>query len=704
LFVGMTAAALAGVAAFIIAPAGATLTGSSFNTTNGDLTSITLHDWNPANNPVGNIGPIQTITCPAAAPGAGTNCGLDLTNSSADDSFAQGPKEDDPAPAVGTGSIPPNKDDLSRFYVNQEKAGGKDFLYLAWERTNTLGSAHMDFEFNQSDTASSNGVTKVRTAGDMLITFDFGGSGAPVLSLSKWITSVTPPDTAATVCQAANTLPCWGKLQNLGVFADASVNNHDVIDNNPPGAPRTLPGNIDSKGTTDATFGEAGINLTDAGAFPPNVCAHFGAASLKSRSSGQSFTSTLKDFIAPIPVNIQNCGGLQVQKYIDINENASQDTGERALTPSGNVVDDDLHNWSFTITGPNSFTCTGSTNASGVLTNCLKPDNTAADLAALPAGTYTVTENANANRTIGSNSSPFFNTDPGPAPKTPPVSDTATVVINQTATVDFGNSCYATANFSVTGVPSGQSGLFVRYTVNNGATSKDVNLTQNGSTWSGSDGGLRKGDVIHWSFGINSDPTHLVAGPDFTLSGYPSCAGSGSQAFPTTTVNSLKYKDINANGSQDAGEGGLQGFQFQLKHGSDIVDTQRSSASGAIQFQGVAPGTYTIHEVGPPTGWTQTEPANNGDVTVTVNLGDSSVTAGSFGDTPRSNVEVTFHSLASLLNADGSADGPATKATSITCKDTNDQSVGSSSTNSLTSDDVKLNQSSMTCVITYTDP
>lgn len=697
----MTATSLAGLAVFIIASAGATLPGSSFNTTNGDLTDLALHDWNPAGNPVGNVGPLQTITCPSSPPGAGTNCGLDRTGSSLDDSFAQGPKEDDPAPSVGTGSIPPNKDDLSRFYVNQEKAGGSDYLYLAWERTNTLGSAHMDFEFNQSSALSANGVTKVRTAGDMLITFDFGGSGVPTLSLSKWLTSG-----AASQCEASNSLPCWSALQSLGAFADASVNNHNVTDNNPPGNPRTLAGSVSSNGTVSSTFGEAGINLTAAGVFPPNVCAHFGAASLKSRSSGSSFTSTLKDFIAPIPVNISNCGVLEVQKYIDINENASQDSGERALTGNGgNVVDDDLHNWSFTITGPNSFMCTGTTDASGVLTNCVKPDNTTADLAALPGGTYTVTENANASKTIGSNSSPFFNTDPGPAPKTPPVSDTAEVTIDATKTIDFGNSCYATANFAVTGVPTGQSGLFVRYTVNNGATSKDVALTQNGSTWTGSDGGLRRGDVIHWSFGINNDPTHLVAGPDFTLSGYPTCAGSGTRAFPTTTVNSLKYKDINANGTKDdSGEGGLQGFQFQLKHGSDTIDTQRSGANGAIQFGGVAPGTYAIHEVGPPAGWTQTEPANNGDVTVTVDLGDASVTAGSFGDTPLSNIDVTFHSLAHLLKADGSNDSPATKATSIACSDANGDVGSSTNSNTNTTNDLKLNQSSVTCVITFTDP
>jgi Prealbumin-like fold domain len=287
----------------------APLTGSSFDAANGTLTDLVDHDWNPPGQPAGNIGPLQPITCPAL--GAGTNCGVDRTNSSLDDSFTQGPKEDDQAPVIGDGSIPPNKDDLSRFYVNQEKASGNDFLYLAWERTATLGSAHMDFEFNQSNTPSANGVTKVRTAGDLLVTFDFGGSGQPVLSLGRWVTSG-----AASQCEASNSVPCWGDLVNLttGGIANGAVNNANVIDFNPPNAPRTLAGSVSSNGSVSSTFGEAAINLTLAGVFPANRCAHFGAAMLKSRSSGQSFTSSLKDFIAPIPVNITNCGSVIIHK------------------------------------------------------------------------------------------------------------------------------------------------------------------------------------------------------------------------------------------------------------------------------------------------------------------------------------------------------------------------------------------------------
>ncbi len=398
----------------LVGTAFAILPNSTFNTSNGDLTDSTHHDWNPAGKPAGNLGPIQTITCPAT-PGAGTNCGLDLTGSKLDNSFANGPKEDDLAPSIGTGSIPPNKDDLSRFYVNQEKANGKDYLYLAWERTNLLGSAHMDFEFNQSNVLSANGVTMVRTDGDMLITFDFGGSGVPVLSLSRWLTTGS-----SSQCEVpSDGIPCWSALQDLtsSGFADGSVNNANVQDFNLPNAPFTQPGNVSSNGTVSSTFGEAAINLTDAGVFPANKCAHFGAADLKSRSSGQSFTSTLKDFIAPIPVDISNCGKVVIIKHTD---------------PRGQ---NQSFNYTSTIPGNTSF----SLNDNG---------NTTADSAGntktiqnVFAGPYTVTEGAEPSNYVleslscvgdglGSTGAP----DPGN-----PAQANLTVVADSTVTCTYTN-------------------------------------------------------------------------------------------------------------------------------------------------------------------------------------------------------------------------------------------------------------------------
>jgi Prealbumin-like fold domain len=324
--VGAMAAVFALASAMFIAASSATLSGSSFNSTNGSLTSNTQHDWNPAGSPSGNVGPVEAISC-----ATGVNCGVDLVNDKSDNSLGQGSKEDDIAPTVVTGAIPPSKDDLSRFYVNKEKVSGTDYLYLAWERSNLLGSAHMDFEFNQSSTKSTNNVTPVRNAGDLLIDFDFSGSGDPVLAKHTWITS----GNAATDCEASNTLPCWNKATNLtsGGFADGSVNSSDQLDYNPPNAPRTLPGN--TKNGTNSTFGEAAINLQGAGVFSAGVCTHFGSAYLKSRSSGNSFSSELKDFIAPVPVNISNCGSLTIKKVTQ---------------PSPDTTDT---SFSFSVNGPN---------------------------------------------------------------------------------------------------------------------------------------------------------------------------------------------------------------------------------------------------------------------------------------------------------------------------------------------------------------
>ena len=172
-------------------------------------------------------------------------------------------------------------------------------------------------------------MTPTRAAGDFLIDFDFGGSGVPALNIHRWIIS----GTASTDCEASNTLPCWNKAAALGANAEASVNSANVTDDNPPGAPRTLVGEMKTSGpggsnvTISSTFGEAGINLSDSNIFPQNECAHFGSAYVKSRSAGQSFTSELKDFIAPVPVNISNCGQVIIRKVTDPAGDTTTDFG-----------------------------------------------------------------------------------------------------------------------------------------------------------------------------------------------------------------------------------------------------------------------------------------------------------------------------------------------------------------------------------------
>jgi len=227
-----------------------------------------------------------------------TGCKRDLPTGTGDNSFGQGTKEDTQVPTVVSGSIPNNKSDLLRFYVTNERVVSNDFLYLAWERVQAPnGTTNMDFEFNQSSTLSANGVTPVRTAGDLLIMYDLSkGGSTPSLAFSRWVTTGNP----ATVCEASNSLPCWGKRDAILAGALAAVNTGSTSD------PILEPNQVNPRNLDPLTFGEASVDLQTSGIFAAGECVSFGSAYLKSRSA-DSFTSELKDFIAPTSINITNC-------------------------------------------------------------------------------------------------------------------------------------------------------------------------------------------------------------------------------------------------------------------------------------------------------------------------------------------------------------------------------------------------------------
>jgi len=254
---------------------------------------------------------------------AGLNPGFDLPSGSGDNAFGQGTKEDNPSVSVVNGSIPPNKSDLTRFYEASEfsAVNQHNFLYLAWERSNSLGTANIDFEINHQATPAFTGsttgpVTLNRTAGDLLVTFDFtNGGGKPTIGLLRWLTSATTPVVqgfAPNACFSSNTFPCWGDHLTLdGTDSIGAVNNLDpVTDPLFPSKPNYI------NPVPALQFGETAIDLTKAGVFPPGTCSAFGSAFVKSRSSA-SFTAEVKDFIAPIPVSISNCGSIEIIKHTD---------------------------------------------------------------------------------------------------------------------------------------------------------------------------------------------------------------------------------------------------------------------------------------------------------------------------------------------------------------------------------------------------
>src|SRR5262249_42318723 len=113
------------------------------------------------------------------------------------------------------------------------------------------------------------------------------------------------------------------------------------------------------------TFGEAEINLTAANVFPPNTCEAFGSVFLKSRSSA-SFTAEVKDFVAPQPTNINNCGTITVHKVTENGDATFGYTTTGGLTPSTfNLSNGGSQSFNNNKVPPGSYSVTESVPPSG---------------------------------------------------------------------------------------------------------------------------------------------------------------------------------------------------------------------------------------------------------------------------------------------------------------------------------------------------
>ena len=280
------AAATALVAGLVFAFSAAALPGSNFEITDGNLIvngAPPALDWANVNE--------QRQT--------------DTASGSNDDAFGQGTKEDTPIPSVVSGSIPNNKSDLLNFGVYLEENASGRFLNLFWRRVQEPnGTTNMDFEFNKSKVISANGVTPVRTEGDVLIQYDLSQGGTnPTLWASRWVTSG-----AGSQCEANNAVPCWNTRVNLTAAGIAA------------GSINLLPisaADSDGLGAMSArTFGEAQVDLDALQGGGGPQCAVFGSAYLKSRSS-DSFNAELKDFIAPEAVDLDQCATVIIRKITD---------------------------------------------------------------------------------------------------------------------------------------------------------------------------------------------------------------------------------------------------------------------------------------------------------------------------------------------------------------------------------------------------
>src|SRR5215471_17151773 len=261
------------VSLLLVAGAGANLAGSTFEGNDGNLVVGTAgnHDWDNAPN---------------------LSVGVDLPTGTTDNSFGQGAKENDVNTTVVSGSIPNSKADLARFAVAGETINGDTFMYIAWSRENQSGTVNFDFELNaaaQPDLTTPGPKVLNRTVNDVLINYAFqGGSNTPTLTKFVWNGSD------------------WGTGSTISGTCEEALTNSQPVAENLGGNPTVL--------RPAQQFGEAAINLTCAGVVQKNACKTFGSVYVKSRSS-TSFTSEIKDFIAPVTFKANNCGKLTIIKH-----------------------------------------------------------------------------------------------------------------------------------------------------------------------------------------------------------------------------------------------------------------------------------------------------------------------------------------------------------------------------------------------------
>jgi hypothetical protein len=314
----------------------------------------------------------------------------DKVNGTGDDSYAGGVKEDTVCPAATTDSIPPNKSDLLSFHVYREAGTGTHpgFLNLAWSRVSEpSGTTLMDFEFNQSSTKCASGPNVVRTAGDLLIEYsiDQGGSRADITGRTWTGSAWGAPQDLDTNSPTCGNLPC----------AAGTINSSPI-----PAAESD--GLILSGQKNARTFGEAQIDLRLL--FQPNKCTSFGSAMLKSRSS-DSFTSQLKDFVAPVSINLQNCGQVIIRKQTIPDEDPNTtDFGytkafntDPASDPTFTLKDDGVMDYGKTVLFGTGYTVTEDVIPATYAfdhVDCSASTGVVADITAAPLVTFDINSDA----------------------------------------------------------------------------------------------------------------------------------------------------------------------------------------------------------------------------------------------------------------------------------------------------------------------
>ncbi|MDE0805372.1 MAG: SpaA isopeptide-forming pilin-related protein, partial [Acidimicrobiales bacterium] len=229
-----------------------------------------------------------------------------------DDGLQGSSKENDPTGfscQSKDGGITPGKDNLERAYIYPDITLSQGLLALGFVRAEggTQGNAHVNFEFNQAPiTLGADCQYLGRVAGDLLFVFDFpGNQGDPAeITVFEWDPAVSADGEWAELT-----------LSDVAAFAVAADNLTDMTDEVIPGGV-TVPQRAFGEVILDLV--ELDFQIQEGGGDGILTCPGFGTASVRSRSSGESFNSALQDFINPIPVDVSTCGDVSIKKVDDL--------------------------------------------------------------------------------------------------------------------------------------------------------------------------------------------------------------------------------------------------------------------------------------------------------------------------------------------------------------------------------------------------
>jgi hypothetical protein len=267
-----------GVALLLISGASGTLSNSTFNAGDGNMTIDPgdTHDWADAatyfgSNYTGNI--------------------PDLFNSTSDNAFTSGQKQDTACPDISGQKSPPKDDFTSAAYASEQypASTGDLFLYGATFRYAGNGNASENIELNQGTAGKCTGSSLYkRVKGDRLLTIDYlnGGTSASFHILT-WIVDGSDPNNST--CFVSNDIPpCWGvnALQLDPSEAEGAVNQVALTPAQNP---------ITNVAVGQFQFAEFGVDLTKA--IGLSGCGKIAQTEIEARASGASFVSTTKDIV-----------------------------------------------------------------------------------------------------------------------------------------------------------------------------------------------------------------------------------------------------------------------------------------------------------------------------------------------------------------------------------------------------------------------